>query len=192
MDFAIVLKDIWEHQLCLSLSETVQSGKQWNTWAPRCWLNWKHSVRITSSSLCLYSSTHAFLSASLQKWSLFIAFPVFQGWQSGGKGAIDWNVKTYAMTSRLSPFRQLLSKCYVEVAVCCHIKTKLLLFNVKLFATFTVWWTLFRFGLRLNRSYFNKADVKDWSFINPFSLDLLEKETLLSLLYAPPFLSWTL
>lgn len=190
MDFTIVLKDIWEHQLCLSLRETVQSGKQWNTWAPRCWLNWKHSVRITSSSLCLYSSTRAFLSASLQKWSLFIAFPVFQGWQSGGKEAIDWNLKRYAMTSRLSPVRQLLSKCYVEAAVCCHIKQNFSFLMLSCLQPLQ-FGELFFFGLRLDRIYFNKADVKDSTFIIPLSLDLLEK-TLFSLLYAPLFLSWTL
>lgn len=158
--FAIVVKDSWEHRLSLSLTETVQFGKQWITWAPRCWINWKESVSITSSSLCLYSSTHAFLNASLQNGSLFIAFPVFQGWQGERVGAtegvggrsywlkhedIRWD-KSFIASQTVQH-----CECYAETVDWCHIYTKLFFSKLNCLQPLLFGCIQIRIGLRLDR-----------------------------------------
>lgn len=142
--FAIVLKDSWERRLTLSLTETVQFGKQWITRAPRRWVNWKESVSITSSSLCLYSSTHAFLNASLQNGSLFIAFAVFQGWQ-GGRGSDrregkELLIETWRHSLRQAIYRPsdgILQVLCRDGGLLSH-KNKTFHFKVKLFAIFVI------------------------------------------------------
>lgn len=82
--FLIVLKGSWEHRLSLSL---YSSSKTLGKLKGEC----QRHLKLFVSLLCF--STHAFLNASLQSGSLFIAFSVFQGW--GGAGGTEGRERSY-------------------------------------------------------------------------------------------------